>query len=298
MNVPAKTSAKELGGESDLRRAVDEVAECTSLLPLRSNLFEISFQAPEIARRAQPGEFAQIWVERSHIPLLRRPFSFSRADREAGVVSFYLGAVGEGSRRLRGFAPGDRAQILGPLGQGFTLPDRPGRSALVSGGLGAAPFPLLAERLGEVGEEMVWLNGARVRAELYPDELIPAGLTEVIQFTEDGSRGRTGRVTAGLSPLLKEVDRVYACGPNPMLGAVANLIEESASGGAGTPRLEVSIEAPMGCGFGTCLGCAIPLLPAAGGEEPVVGLCCRQGPVLRGCSLDWESLLRQPAHLG
>jgi dihydroorotate dehydrogenase electron transfer subunit len=298
LTVLAGASATELEGQSDLRRAVDEVAPCTAVRPLQGNLFEISFLAPEVARRAHPGEFAQIWVEQSHIPLLRRPFSFSRADPESGVVSFYLGAVGAGTRRLRGFALGDEVRILGPLGQGFTLPDRPGRSALVSGGLGAAPFPLLAARLREMGEEMIWINGARNRAELYPDELLPPGMREVVQFTEDGSRGRQGRITAGLIALLKDVDRVYACGPNPMLGAVIALLAESADRTTRVLQIEVSIEAPMGCGFGTCLGCAIPLRAGDGAGDPVVGLCCRQGPVLRGSVLHWERLLLQPAHLG
>jgi len=294
----AGASTQGLVGESDLSRAIDEAAECTALQPLQGNLFEIRFRAPEVARRAQPGQFAQIWVEQSHIPLLRRPFSFSRAQPREGVVSFYIGAVGEGSRRLRRFSPGDSARILGPLGRGFTLPNRPGRSVLVSGGLGAAPFPLLGERLLERGEQVVWVNGARTQSELYPGELIPNGMAELVQFTEDGSQGRRGRVTAGLLPSLKGADRIYACGPNQMLAALFALISESAVEEGGAPQLEVSIEAPMGCGFGTCLGCAIPLRPGAGGEGPVVGLCCRQGPVLRGSLLDWERLLQQPEHLG
>ncbi|HVC22380.1 MAG TPA: dihydroorotate dehydrogenase electron transfer subunit [Candidatus Dormibacteraeota bacterium] len=288
------TSAKGLAGESDLGRAIEELAECSQLRPLARNLFEITFQSPAIAELARPGEFAQIWVERSHIPLLRRPFSFSRADRRDGTVAFYLGVVGDGSRRLRALSPGDRVRILGPLGRGFTLPETPGRSALILGGLGAAPFPLLAERLRQLGEEVVWVNGARTADELYPDELIPPGVQEIVQFTEDGSQGSTGRITAGLLPLLKEVDRVYACGPNHMLGAVFQLISSSSL--ARLP-LEVSIEAPMGCGFGTCLGCAIPLRADGTNTEPVIGLCCRQGPVLRGSLLDWEQLLLQPAHL-
>jgi dihydroorotate dehydrogenase electron transfer subunit len=287
-------SARDLAGESDLSRAIDEIASCTQMRPLAGNRFEISFHAPTIARLAQPGEFAQIWVERSHIPLLRRPFSFSRSDPSLGKVAFYLGAVGEGSRRLRNFSAGDEARILGPLGQGFTLPERPGRSALVLGGLGAAPFPLLAERLGQRGEQVIWVNGARTGDELYPEELLPPGLQEVVQFTEDGSRGRPGRITVGLASLLSGVDRVYACGPNHMLGAVFQLI---AKGTAEPLPLEVSIEAPMGCGFGTCLGCAIPLRSDDHADEPVVGLCCRQGPVLRGSVLDWERLMLQPAHL-
>ncbi|HUY57464.1 MAG TPA: hypothetical protein VMV12_06520 [Candidatus Micrarchaeaceae archaeon] len=293
----APANAKALVGESELGRAVDEVARCTALVPLQGNLFEITFRSAEVARRARPGEFAQVEVDSGQIPLLRRPFSFSRADPEAGTVAFYLGAVGVGSRRLRGFAPGDQARLLGPLGRGFTLPARPGRSALVSGGLGAAPFPLLADRLREIGEQMIWLNGARNSAELYPDDLIPPGISEVVQFTEDGSRGRRGLVTAGLRPLLSDLDRIYVCGPNSMLAAVVSLIDESPSDRADRPRVEVSIEAPMGCGFGTCLGCAIPLRPPTAARDPVIGLCCRQGPVMQDSMLDWARLRTQPAHL-
>ncbi|HEY6537684.1 MAG TPA: hypothetical protein VI138_01430 [Candidatus Dormibacteraeota bacterium] len=295
MSTIARRSAKQLAGEGDLARAEDEVAECTALRRLAGNLFEISFRAPTLARLAEPGEFAQIWVNQGHVPLLRRPFSFSRADPGAGTVAFYLGAVGEGSRRLERFAPGDRARILGPLGQGFTLPQKSGRSALVLGGLGAAPFPLLADRLAALGEEVLWVNGARTADELYPDDLVPTGVKEVFHFTEDGSRGQQGRLTPGLLPLLGGVDRVYACGPNSMLGALFELLEGAGSGVPGVAQLEVSIEAPMGCGFGTCLGCAIPLRDAD--LEPVVGLCCRQGPVLRAPLLDWRRLLLQPAHL-
>lgn len=286
--------AEHLTGESQLSRAVDEQAECTLVWPLEGNLFQISFFAPEISRQAHPGEFAQIWVEESHTPLLRRPFSFSRADPETGEIAFYVGVVGEGSRRLRRFAAGQRARILGPLGHGFTLPDRPGRSVLISGGLGAAPFPLLTQELLARGEEVVWINGARTAGELYPDELVPAGVDRVIRLTEDGSSGSLGRVTKGLESHLRRAQRAYACGPNQMLAAVFKSLGEGS--GQAVPELEVSIEAPMGCGFGTCLGCAIPMR-SINGNERVLGLCCRQGPVFPAAMLDWERLLAQPAHL-
>lgn len=296
MTQLVSASAKHLSGESQLFRAVDEQAECTSVLPLEGNLFQISFCAPEISRRAQPGEFAQIWVEESHIPLLRRPFSFSRADPETGEIAFYVGAVGEGSRRLRRFAPGMGARILGPLGRGFTLPDRPGRSILISGGLGAAPFPLLAQELLQRGEEVAWINGARSASELYPEELVPAGVDQLIRLTEDGSAGSLGRVTVGLAAHLSRAQRAYACGPNQMLAAVFRSFAEASGRLAAIPDLEVSIEAPMGCGFGTCLGCAVPV-GNIDGHHPVLGLCCRQGPVFPASVLDWERLLTQPAHL-
>ena len=287
-------TAVELCGQSDLSRARDVPARCVAVKTLRSNLFQITFQAPDLASQAAPGEFAELLVGEGSVPLLRRPLSFSRSDRMAGTVSFYLGAVGEGSRRLARFHPRDELRILGPLGRGFSLPKAPGRSLLLSGGLGAAPFPLLAERLLERGEEVAWLDGARSEAELYPAEFYPEGVERLRAFTEDGSSGRRGRVTDGLAESGEGVQRLYACGPNRMLATVSRLWSELHPEGG--PPLEVSIEAPMGCGFGTCLGCAIPIRDP-GAELGPLGLCCRQGPVLKGGQLDWERLLRQPSHL-
>lgn len=289
-------SAAALVGRSDLSGAVDETAVCVRSVDLEANLFEITFEAPQLAQLAGPGQFAQIEVDPGPVPLLRRPFSFSRADRAQGTISFYFGVVGEGTRRMAGFRPGHQVQILGPLGRGFTLPNSRGRSLLISGGLGAAPFPLLAECLTASQEEVIWLNGARTAGELYPDHLIPAGTSRRVQFTQDGSAGRTGLVTGGLEEWLATSQQIYACGPNAMLNAVHALWAPTAQ--ISGPGLEVSIEAPMGCGFGTCLGCAIPLLdPGHPGGGGPLGLCCRQGPVLEASALDWERLLRQPSHL-
>ncbi len=287
-------SAAQLAGENDLRRAVDEVARFTSGRALGPDLYEVTLEAREVALRAGPGEFAQLLVSPDPVPLLRRPFSFSRADPGAGTVSFYLRAFGEGTRRLIALTPGQEVRVLGPLGRGFTLSSPPGRSLLVSGGLGAAPFPLLADRLLSGGGEVVWLNGAATSSQLYPPEMLPQGISELVQVTEDGSQGRRGRVTDLLPALLGGVSRVYACGPNAMLAAVAAQTAAPATG----PRLEVSVEAPMGCGFGTCLGCAIPLRdPARPDASPTLGLCCRQGPVLDARLVDWPRLQGQPAHL-
>ncbi len=283
-------------GESDLGRARDELAICRGVEPHQANLFEISFVSPEVARAASPGEFAQILVAERPIPLLRRPFSFSRVDAAAGLVTFYLGEVGAGSRQLRQFRPGQEARILGPLGRGFSLPEQPGRTVVVAGGLGAAPFPFLIDRLIAAGERVVWINGARSAAELYPEQSLPPGLAEAVLRTEDGSLGERGLVTDGLAQRLDGAGRLYACGPNPMLAAVTDVWRAARADGGRVGPLEVSIEAPMGCGFGTCLGCAVPLV-GADAHGPWA-LCCRQGPVFPADSLDWPRLLSQPSHLG
>ncbi len=274
--------------ESDLSRARDEVATCVGADGLGPGLHLLTLEAPEAAREALPGEFAQLQVVPG--PLLRRPFSFSAVDPGRGTVSFYLRVYGEGTRRLAQLSPGSTVRLLGPLGRGFSLPQVKGSSLLVAGGVGAAPFPHLAGQLLARGERVRWLNGAASADQLFPLGLLPAGLAGSLQVTDDGSSGRQGLVTDALAELLDGVDRVYACGPNPMLQAVA----ETASRLRPEALVEVSLEAPMGCGFGTCLGCSIPLLSQG---TAVPGLCCRQGPVLAADQVDWEGLRHQPSHL-
>lgn len=274
--------------ESDLSRARDEVATSLGVEKLGPGLHLLTLEAPGAAGDALPGEFAQLQVEPG--PLLRRPFSFSGVDPRRGTVSFYLRVYGEGTRRLVQLPSGSAVRLLGPLGRGFTLPEAQGSSLLVAGGVGAAPFPHLAGRLLALGERVLWLNGAASSDQLFPLHLLPPGLAACVQVTDDGSSGRRGLVTDALAELLEGVDRVYACGPNPMLQAVAEMACRLRPGAA----VEVSLEAPMGCGFGTCLGCSIPLLS---GGVPVPGLCCRQGPVLAAGQVDWEGLRRQPSHL-
>ncbi len=273
---------------SDLGRAVDRSARVSQVLDLGAGSWELTLECPEIATRARPGEFLQVQVDPAPVPLLRRPFSVCRADPAAGTLGIYFGVTGIGTARLAGLTVGDEVRVLGPLGRGYSLPPGPARALCVAGGLGAAPFPFLARALSAAGATVHWLNGAATAGRLYPVERLGAPV-DVTVVTQDGSRGVRGVVTDVLPDLLTAADRVYACGPNPMLAAVAALCAS-----APTPvALEVSLEAPMGCGFGTCLGCALPV----GGPE-ALALCCRQGPVLAAEAVDWPALLAlPPAHV-
>ncbi|HUY60570.1 MAG TPA: dihydroorotate dehydrogenase electron transfer subunit [Candidatus Dormibacteraeota bacterium] len=273
---------------SDLGRAVDRPARVTEVLDLGAGSWELVLACPEIAARARPGEFLQVQVDPAPVPLLRRPFSVCWADPASGALGIYFGVTGIGTARLAGLAVGDAVRVLGPLGRGYTLPPGPATTLCVAGGLGAAPFPFLARALTAAGATVRWLNGAASADRLYPIERLGAPVTAAV-VTQDGSRGRPGVVTDILPGLLAGADRVYACGPNPMLAAVADVCAA-----APTPvALEVSLEAPMGCGFGTCLGCALPVR----GPE-ALALCCRQGPVLPADAVDWPALLAlPPAHV-
>jgi len=328
---PVGSAAEPL---SDLRRARDQSGEVTNVENLGAGIVEISVRLPHLAATARPGEFAQLRAWEGIEPLLRRPMSV--AWTEGDVCAFVIEAVGVGTRILARLRPGDPLRALGPLGRGFRLDPAPASALIVSGGLGCAPFPLLVRELRRAGcAQVTVLSGAATAARLYPPERFArgdAGIT-VVESTDDGSRGRRGVVTGLVPDRCDGSTVVYACGPNPMLAALAITLRR-------TPRppvrAEVSLEAPMGCGFGTCLGCALPALvrPEAGGDgreraaEPGPGtgeggpgaaerspgageggngpagrrtawaLCCRRGPVMEVDEVAWPELLAlPPAHV-
>ncbi|HET7419143.1 MAG TPA: dihydroorotate dehydrogenase electron transfer subunit [Candidatus Dormibacteraeota bacterium] len=227
-------------------------------------MFVLTMRAPEIAASVRAGQFVNLgW---SPGPLLRRPFSVYRAlDEDIEVV---LKAVGTGTTQLLAMDPGDRVSCLGPLGRGFEITGS--HAVLISGGLGVAPMPLAARDARANGLRVTWVHGARTEAELCRE----AEGDEVVWATDDGSRGFRGTAVAAAP----EAQLVLACGPNPMLAAVAER----------WPDAQVAGETYMGCGTGVCLGCAVPL--RRGGYDRA----CKEGPVYRAADVDWPTL---PSHL-
>ncbi len=278
--------------QSDLTRALDGRGRVLTLERLGGGICELTMALPGLAAAARPGEFAQLRCGAGPVPLLRRPMSIAWTDGER--VSFVFEPVGVGTRALAALREGDELDVLGPLGLGFMLPDGARRVLCVAGGLGCAPFPLAAAAAIRAGaEEVVVLHGAATAERLYPAERFARGESRVriVEATDDGSRGHRGLVTALVRDQLAGggVDAVWACGPNPMLGALARLLE----GAPGRPEVcEVSLEAPMGCGFGTCLGCALPGRHSGG--PPGWMLCCRQGPAMDVTAVDWAALAELP----
>lgn len=279
---------------SDLHRARDESGAVLAVEELGGGLVELTAHLPHLAATARAGEFAQLRCGDGPVPLLRRPFSVAWVDGES--CSFVFERVGEGTRRLAAMRPGDMLTSLGPLGVGFSLRSGMRRVVCVAGGLGCAPFPLLASQAVAFGaRDVVVVHGAATAARLYPASRFiraHAGAVQVIESTDDGTRGHRGLVVDLLTrELLDGADAVFACGPNPMLAATARAL---ATAGA-PPVCEVSLEAPMGCGFGTCLGCALPVVR---GAEHRWALCCREGPVMPMDAVDWDALRAlPPAHV-
>jgi dihydroorotate dehydrogenase electron transfer subunit len=277
-----------------LRDVRDERGEVVAVELLGGGMVEISARLPHLAATAQPGQFAQLRCGDSITTLLRRPFSV--AWTAGDIVAFVLAPVGAGTRVLASRRPGDALVALGPLGRGFTVDTSATHALCVSGGLGCAPFPLLIRALRENGARQVTVvSGAATAELLYPPERFARGDAgvRVIELTVDGSRGTSGLVTAAVPSACAAGTALYACGPNPMLAAVARTID----GHSLAPLIaEASLEAPMGCGYGTCLGCALPARGSDGASH--WALCCRQGPVMAIDTVDWDELMQlPPAHV-
>jgi dihydroorotate dehydrogenase electron transfer subunit len=228
-------------------------------------MFVISMRAPEIAAAVRAGQFVNLGWTRG--PLLRRPFSVYRADGE--TIEVVMKDVGAGTRELLAMQPGDLLSCLGPLGHGFDFATPATTAVLISGGLGVAPMPLAARDARVRGMRVTWVHGARNQEDLCRE----TDGDDVIWATDDGSRGVRGTAVAAAP----DADLVLACGPNRMLGAVAER----------WPDAQVAVETYMGCGTGVCLGCAVPL------ERGGYDRACKEGPVYRAADVDWSALPSQ-----
>jgi dihydroorotate dehydrogenase electron transfer subunit len=219
----------------------------------------------------RPGQFAMLALDPRGCrldPLLPRPMAVYRGAGER--LEFRFEPVGRGTRLLGALPPGAELGVVGPLGNGF--PPAPARAVLVGGGTGIASLYEVAAR-APAGTRV--LLGGRTRAALLglaDFEALPVAL-EVA--TDDGSAGRRGLVTDLVR--LAAGDVVYACGPTAMMRRCAEL---AAAAGA---RCLVSLEAHMACGFGICLGCAVP-------TREGFRYVCTHGPVFEAETLDWPGL--------
>lgn len=254
--------------------------------------FVLGFDSPEIAALCRPGHFVMISVADCIDPLLRRPMAIYRLLRDedgaARGFSLLIEVIGRGTALLEKARPGDELMVLGPLGVPFSLPeqDEPaGEHLLVMGGVGAAPFPLLAEELLARGQRVRAFVGARTAELLLCVEDFEGLGVPVEVSTDDGSRGHHGFVVGPLQQYLEATGAsdalLYACGPTPMMRAVHDIAV------AADLPLQVSFEAPMACGIGVCLSCVLPLRDE-NGEGWHFARCCREGPVFDSRRVVWQ----------
>ena len=255
-----------------------DLCEVVSNQQLSESLWWIILAAPHIAQQARPGQFVHIGGG-DNDPLLRRPYSLAQIDRLEGVIGILYHVVGRGSAFLAGMAAGATADVLGPLGSSFNLPDDCRHLLLVGGGIGMGPLIASAHKSGE--RDVVVLNGARSQSGLTPIEYLPPAV-EIFYASDEGSRGHHGSVIDLIGTWYDWSDAVLACGPNPMLVACSRAIDRIDQ----TPRRRrrptlYALEARMACGLGVCYSCVVT-------TRKGLARVCHDGPVFDAYNLTWE----------
>lgn len=226
------------------------------------------------------GQFFMLRTEQRWPVQLPRPFSLYDRAADGAWGSFLVKPVGEGTRALCDTAPGEGIVLTGPLGQPFPrdVPD----PVCIAGGVGLAPFLLLAREAAARGRTLRLLFGGRDRGALAGMEDF-AGLVRLSTSTDDGSHGHRGLVTSLLEQQLQrgEVrpgDVVFCCGPDPMMHAVAELCAQRGL------RCFLSLETYMACGYGVCNGCTVAVQGPRFRGWPYSKTCI-EGPVYEACEL-------------
>jgi dihydroorotate dehydrogenase electron transfer subunit len=283
-----------------MRLSAAELVESREILP---GQWLQAFHAPSLATGSRAGQFVHARPGDYSGMVLRRPFSLNTADAATGIVTIHFRVIGRGTDWFTRLRPGDRIDLLGPLGRPFEVDARSRHLLLVAGGLGMAGVRMLADEAIRDGRQVTLLFGAASAREVYPSTLLPDEV-EYIVATDDGSLGHHGFVTELVPDYEAWADQAFACGPAPMLAAlavptasrrqrlgVAKLGRKRGGGKAdaiGSPAarrkafLQVSMEQNMGCAVGACLGCVV--MGTSGTPQRV----CREGPVFAAEEIAWD----------
>jgi dihydroorotate dehydrogenase electron transfer subunit len=284
-----------------MRLAAAELVEHREILP---GQWLQAYHAPDVAAGCRAGQFVHVRTGDFSGMVLRRPFSINTADPSTGIVTIHFRVVGRGTEWFTRLRPGDRVDLLGPLGRPFEVDPRNRHLLLVAGGLGIAGVRMLADEAIRDGRQVTLLFGAASARDVYPSSLLPDEV-EYVVATDDGSLGHQGFVTDLVPGFEAWADQAFACGPAPMLATLARLAEGrrerlgvarlGRKRGAGKPDavgsaaarrkafLQVSMEQHMGCAVGACLGCVV--MTSSGVPQRV----CREGPVFAAEEIAWES---------
>ena len=244
----------------------------------------LKFASEKIAAEVKPGQFIHLRITERDEIVLRRPFSVFKAGKKSLSILYKI--VGAGTEIMAQLRPGDKASMIGPLGNGFPLPAKDVCPVFVAGGYGSAALYLLAERTKKKGA--LFIGGKTSGDILCADDFKRLGWNVRIA-TEDGSAGQKGLVTDILAEYLSEKSKMrqmalYACGPMAMLEAVARIAI------GGDWKAWLSLDRHMGCGVGACLACVQKIkVPGGRGASDSWkwARICTEGPVFECREIIW-----------
>ncbi|MBN1575597.1 MAG: dihydroorotate dehydrogenase electron transfer subunit [Chitinispirillaceae bacterium] len=253
------------------------------ITPLLSNtalctsMYQLDFHLDDIDSPPRPGQFFTVRITDSFVPLLRRPFAFSRFDVTDNSASCIYQVRGNGTKLLSTLGKETPLDIIAPLGKPFPLPQSHQRPLLVAGGIGLSPILFLADELQRLGADYRLAFGCRSAAYL-PDAVFEN--RPVAFCTDDGSREFHGTAIDYLktiAPSLPPDTVLYCCGPYPMLHGCQAVARNR------NLRCYVAMEQVMACGVGACMGCAV----RTRGHQSYVR-ACKDGPVFDAREIEWE----------
>ncbi|AGC67659.1 dihydroorotate dehydrogenase B (NAD(+)), electron transfer subunit PyrK [Thermoclostridium stercorarium subsp. stercorarium DSM 8532] len=246
---------------------------------LAENIYLLRLKSEKISHNAAPGQFVNIKCCDGLDTYLRRPVSILRTHGPENTFDIAFMVRGKGTRILSCLKEGDAVDCIGPLGRGFTLPEKGERICVVGGGIGIFPLLYLLEK--SAGAYKAAFLGFRSGGLVVLGKDFEKAADQLIISTDDGSFGEKGPVT---TPFLKYLekerpDRVYTCGPAPMMIKVADACNERGI------FCEVSMEQRMGCGIGACLVCVCRIKH---NDDWAYERICRDGPVFRAEEVIFE----------
>jgi dihydroorotate dehydrogenase electron transfer subunit len=257
---------------------------------IKSLYYLLEIYCPPIAATIQPGQFIMLRISDTNDPFLRRPFSVyksssagHREKKRRGQLSILYKNVGKGTRRMTGLIKGQKVNMIGPLGNGFSIPPLPSSAniILVGGGVGIVSLYPLAEALG--GTQFSVFVGGKTRDDILCEEDFRKLNSNIFIATEDGSLGFKGTVIDLYSSQEKKFKSnrshyIYSCGPVEMLKELATKVKFRGF------ICQASLEARMGCGFGACWGCVVKTIDPKVPYQRV----CKEGPVFNLKDIAWE----------
>ena len=240
-------------------------ARVESQVQLADGVYSMELLAPEIASAARAGQFISVYTK-DKSKLLPRPISLCGIDRERGILRIVYRVAGAGTAEFSAYRAGDSVEIMGPLGNGFTLKDK--KAILIGGGIGVPP---MLELMKELSCERTAVLGYRDQQLFLKDEFEACG--PVCVATEDGSAGTKGNVLDAIRANGVEGAVIYACGPTPMLRAVKAYAQEKGI------ECYISLEERMACGIGACLACVCQSKDVDSHSHVHNKRICKDGPV-------------------
>lgn len=257
-----------------MKQQLDFIITSNEALNEQTSLLKVSPVNGEPLQKLYPGQFVQILIKDTSALFLRRPISINYIDEDRNEIWLLVQSVGKGTKKITEMKVSEELNLLFPLGNKFSLPEADEKALLIGGGVGTAPLLFLGKRLKEKGFQPEFLLGGRSAVDITQLQDFEK-LGNVHITTEDGSAGIKGLVTH--HPLLKEnkIDKIYTCGPKPMMIAIARYATDN------NINCEASLENHMPCGFGACL-CCVEKTKERG------NVCvCTEGPVFNINELQW-----------